>query len=85
MCRFLITTDTDFDYKENDQFLINLKKILDPGGPDFQKKIDSSGIFAYHARLSIQDLSSKSNQPIENDKYLFVYNGEIFNWPELIN
>ena len=31
-----------------------------------------------------QDLP-KSNQPIENDKYLFVYNGEIFNWPELIN
>lgn len=34
-------------------------------------------------RLAILDLDSRSNQPFENDQYLLVFNGEIYNFKEL--
>jgi asparagine synthase (glutamine-hydrolysing) len=54
---------------------------------------DASGIYINgpvglgHARLSIIDLSSNGDQPIHNeDKTIWiVFNGEIFNYPELRN
>lgn len=33
-----------------------------------------------HTRLSIIDLSELGNQPMENDKYIIVLNGEIYNY-----
>ncbi len=36
-----------------------------------------------HNRLSILDLSEKSNQPFENEDYVITYNGEIYNYLEL--
>ena len=59
-------------------------------GPDFKsKKIYNLGNNIFlglcHQRLSIIDLSSKSNQPIEfcNGRYVLIYNGEIYNYKEL--
>jgi len=40
-------------------------------------------IFLGHRRLSIIDLSSASNQPMELDGCIIIYNGEIFNYLEL--
>lgn len=37
-----------------------------------------------HTRLSILDLSQNASQPMTfNDRYVIVYNGEIYNFPEL--
>ena len=38
-----------------------------------------------HTRLSILDLSSSGNQPLlsHNDRYVFIFNGEIYNFIEL--
>jgi asparagine synthase (glutamine-hydrolysing) len=36
-----------------------------------------------HNRLSIIDLSEKSNQPLSNERYVMVYNGEIYNYKDL--
>jgi len=36
-----------------------------------------------HNRLSILDLSPNSNQPIENEKFVLVFNGEIYNFLEI--
>jgi len=59
-------------------------------GPDHSEiyKCKSSlptvSILLGHARLSIFDLSSAGNQPMLDDKgRIIVYNGEIFNWPEI--
>jgi asparagine synthase (glutamine-hydrolysing) len=36
-----------------------------------------------HNRLSIIDLSEEANQPFENENYVLVFNGEIYNYIEL--
>jgi asparagine synthase (glutamine-hydrolysing) len=44
---------------------------------------EESKIGMGHNRLSILDLSEKSNQPFENENYVICYNGEIYNYLEL--
>ncbi len=41
--------------------------------------------FLWHTRLSIQDLSSNWNQPFIIWDYIIIFNGEIYNFKELIN
>ena len=36
-----------------------------------------------HSRLSIIDLDNRSNQPFKYEKYIIVYNGEIYNFIEI--
>ena len=36
-----------------------------------------------HTRLSIQDLDPRSNQPFQRGKLTLIFNGEIYNFPEL--
>ena len=36
-----------------------------------------------HRRLSIIDLNTRSNQPMEIEGYVIVYNGEVYNYREL--
>ena len=54
-------------------------------GPDHSSKWNDNFICLGHNRLSIIDLSEKSNQPFfSNDKrYVIVFNGEIYNYIEL--
>ena len=56
--------------------------LLTHRGPDFEKLKLGSNFLLFHARLSIVDLSSRSNQPFEsNDKrFSLIYNGEIYNY-----
>ncbi len=62
---------------------INLNKIqlLKHRGPDNLDYYVDDNVFLGHTRLSIQDLSSKSNQPFfsKNKDSLIVFNGEIYN------
>ena len=66
----------------------NKQKNIDKGtlfhrGPDNFKTIVYKNITLAHWRLSIVDHSEKSNQPLNNRKYLFVYNGEIYDFKTL--
>ena len=66
---------------------INTKWCQDPlyslshRGPDFQDSINIENVFLGHTRLSIQDLSSHGNQPMQSSdgRFTLVYNGEIYN------
>ena len=66
---------------------INTKWINDPlnslahRGPDSQGSINLQNVYLGHTRLSIQDLSSLGNQPMQSSdsRYTLVYNGEIYN------
>tara|TARA_Y100001972_G_C7658189_1_gene331641 strand:- start:152 stop:1705 length:1554 start_codon:yes stop_codon:yes gene_type:complete len=42
-----------------------------------------NNIFFQFHRLSINDLSDSANQPFENDKYIWMCNGEIYNYKQL--
>jgi asparagine synthase (glutamine-hydrolysing) len=52
-------------------------------GPDFNHLTKHETLHLIHFRLKIMDLSDASNQPYENDRYILVYNGEIYNFKEL--
>ena len=60
-------------------------KSLIHRGPDFQNSIQLDNLYLGHTRLSIQDMSSAGNQPMEssNGRYLIVFNGEIYNHWEI--
>lgn len=52
-------------------------------GPDAKGiEIIGSNYFG-HVRLSIVDLENTSNQPIQDDRNLMIFNGEIYNYKEL--
>ena len=64
----------------------NLQVLLDlqhHRGPDFQGKLYLGNVGFAHNRLSLLDLSSSGNQPFEDESYVLVYNGEIYNYLEL--
>ncbi len=58
-------------------------------GPDNstvnEYKLDKKNLFLGHNRLSIQDLDVKANQPMENDRFVIIFNGEIYNHLEIRN
>lgn len=47
-------------------------------GPDATGKTSGMGYAFGHNRLSLVDLSAASNQPFENERYVLVYNGELY-------
>ena len=71
-----------------DEFKLNLK-TLNHRGPNSNGKWNSLEnefpVTLGHTRLAILDLSESGNQPLteDNERYIFVYNGEIFNFIEL--
>ena len=54
-------------------------------GPDCQdvKVYHEQNCLLGHARLSIIDLSTGANQPLEYNQYVIVFNGEIYNFREI--
>ena len=65
--------------------LTRMVGLMHHRGPDASGLYMSGPVGLAHARLSIIDLSSAGNQPIHNeDKTVWiVFNGEIFNYPDL--
>lgn len=59
-------------------------KHLNNRGPDFNNKIKLDDKEFGHTRLSIIDLDDEANQPMVFDDILIVFNGEIYNYKELI-
>ncbi len=72
---------TNFEYQDDFK---NITLSMDHRGPDFcDIKQVGKNQFG-HTRLSIIDLDSEANQPMEFDDLLIVFNGEIYNYKELI-
>lgn len=59
-------------------------ELLNNRGPDFQKFIKIDNKQFGHTRLAIIDLDEEANQPMVFDDILLVFNGEIYNYKELI-
>jgi asparagine synthase (glutamine-hydrolysing) len=62
-----------------------MTETLGHRGPDDSGVFVSGPVGMGHARLSIIDLSSSGHQPMLSDdgRYALVYNGEVYNFPEL--
>ncbi len=62
-----------------------ITEALKHRGPDYQNNFKFKNCVLFHARLSVLDLSTKSNQPFlnENNTKALCYNGEIFNYKTL--
>lgn len=67
-----------------------LKKTLELmkyRGPDFQAfrtyNCKNNVLHFLHSRLSIIDLETRSNQPLENNNNVIIFNGEIYNYLEI--
>lgn len=52
-------------------------------GPDASGVYYNNYVGLAHNRLSLLDLSINGNQPFQDDNYVLVYNGEIYNYLEL--
>ena len=49
-------------------------------GPDASGSYVDSGMYMGHRRLSIIDLNQSAGQPMQNEKYSIVFNGEVYNF-----
>lgn len=88
MCGFLIYINNEkITSGEEKKLFFNSINNLIHRGPDFVKHYKDKNSFIFHSRLSIQDLSNNSNQPMtktyKNNKYIIIYNGEIYNFENL--
>jgi asparagine synthase (glutamine-hydrolysing) len=52
-------------------------------GPDANGQFVAEHFGVCHCRLAIIDLTSKSNQPLNEEEFTLVFNGEIYNFREL--
>lgn len=80
MCGILASFNTTYSKQELDEAL----GLMDHRGPDFKDSTSIDGHYIGHLRLAIIDLNPRSNQPFQSDNFHLIYNGEIYNYKELI-
>lgn len=72
------------DHKINKEIFEQMVDIVSYRGPDDRGTYYEGGVALGHRRLSIFDLSRDGHQPFfYRDRYVMVYNGEIYNFREL--
>ena len=73
------------NHKRDRVDLISARKLMSFRGPDHQKDLFIDDMtYLGHNRLSIIDLNERSNQPFRSKDYYIIFNGEIYNYRELI-
>ena len=87
MCGLTVAILTSHDTRASrirDKVAQSLKNISHRGPDASDIKVDGN-ISLGHCRLSIIDLTNRSNQPMTglNERYLIVFNGEIYNYQEI--
>ncbi|MBW1649314.1 MAG: asparagine synthase (glutamine-hydrolyzing) [Deltaproteobacteria bacterium] len=83
MCSVLGCFNPKISFNEYEK----LNKKLAHRGPDNSSikeyNFKNKKLFLGHNRLSIQDLSNNANQPMENERFAIIFNGEIYNHIEI--
>ncbi|MCH8290856.1 hypothetical protein IH992_07145 [Candidatus Poribacteria bacterium] len=69
----------------DESLLKSMARIIRHRGPDDEGFHLDSNLGLGHQRLSIIDLSPQGRQPMTNEdgRFWIVFNGEIYNYPEL--
>ena len=84
MCGISGIIKDHIDKKDFDD-VFKMNENLKHRGPDASKIIEDNNFIFGHTRLAILDLSDNGNQPMisKNNRFIIVYNGEIYNHKEL--
>ena len=80
MCGILGAFGVSYSKEKLDQAL----GLMDHRGPDFKDSKLVDNHYLGHVRLAIIDLNPRSNQPFSSGDYHMIYNGEVYNYKELI-
>lgn len=80
MCRIVGFRDFNLIGYNKKTIIKQMTDVLAYGGPDSDGFYSDNHIELGHRRLSIIDLSPAGHQPMEWDKYVIVFNGEIYNY-----
>ncbi len=85
MCGIAGIIDFTLSAEQRRSQLEGMVSLLDPRGPDARGVFDCEGISLGHTRLKILDLSDRAAQPMRgfDESLVLVFNGEIYNFPEL--
>lgn len=78
MCGILGT----FPSEDREKFEASLN-LLEHRGPDHQDVYGLNNVLLGHTRLAIIDLDEHSQQPMEIENLVLIFNGEIYNYIEL--
>ena len=87
MCGFVICFNDKKIQNKLNIYKKNKINFFNHRGPDNSKFYSDQSISILFNRLSIIDLSQKSNQPFisKNKRFVLVFNGEIYNYKDLSN
>jgi asparagine synthase (glutamine-hydrolysing) len=83
MCGIAGFADENFTLEDGNRLLEKMLAATSHRGPDATGRYVDLPVFLGHNRLSIIDLSEKANQPFHYRQSSIVYNGEVYNYPEL--
>ena len=70
-------------FEKNIQYAEQANEIQKHRGPDSQAVWSNQFLSFSHQRLSIIDLSKRSDQPLIKNEFVIIYNGEVYNYKEL--
>lgn len=83
MCSILgyFNTKLSFEQIINQNLSMKHRGVDDSTVNEYKAK--DKKLYFGHNRLSIQDLATHANQPMENERFVIVFNGEIYNHLEI--
>lgn len=71
-----------FNFKD-EHLISKMNQITRHRGPDGEGFFVDEGVSLGHDRLSIIDLSEQAKQPMINERFVIIFNGEIYNFKDL--
>ncbi|MCT7531795.1 asparagine synthase (glutamine-hydrolyzing) [Aliarcobacter cryaerophilus] len=83
MCSILGYFNTKLPFDEIVKLNLSMKHRGVDDSTVKEYKFKDKKLYFGHNRLSIQDLAIHANQPMENEKFAIVFNGEIYNHLEI--
>lgn len=83
MCSILGYFNTKLPFDEIVKLNLSMKHRGVDDSTVKEYRFKDKKLYFGHNRLSIQDLATHANQPMENEKFVIVFNGEIYNHLEI--
>ncbi|MBK7854640.1 MAG: asparagine synthase (glutamine-hydrolyzing) [Bacteroidetes bacterium] len=83
MCGIAGFIDPKISNENANVVLEKMLQAISHRGPDARGIYNNNSVWLGHNRLSIIDLSEEANQPFHYEKYIIIFNGEIYNYLEI--